>query len=147
MAEEHPVAVVLALLQIAVGKLQEEAGPVHLQEEEHLEPCGLVAAVEALLGASALAVVAFVVAAAWQRIVVGIHLEGAVAVGVEHLQPCVLAAAVEVEELLEPCGLAVEELLQGQIFDLEEEEAVEQTVGQEEVQTVVVDLVVEVGSS
>jgi len=132
VAVGHLAVAVLALLQIAVGKLQEEAGLVHLVEE-HPEPCGPVAVVVGvLLGPCGLvAVVAFVAAVAWQQIAVVRHLEEAVAVEVELQEPCVLAAAVEVEEL------------QGQTFDLEE--VAEQTVGQEEVQTAA-DQVVEVGS-
>jgi len=142
----HLAVAVLALLQTAVVKLQEEAGLVHLVEE-HPEPCGPVAVVvEVLLGPCGLvAVVAFVAAVAWQQIAVVRHLEEAVAVEVELQEPCVLAVAVEVEELLEPCELVVVvvEALQGQTFDLEE--VAEQTVGQEEVQTAA-DQVVEVGS-
>jgi len=145
VAVGHLAVAVLALLQIAVGKLQEEAGLVRLVEE-HPEPCGPVAVVVGvLLGPCGLvAVVAFVAAVAWQQIAVVRHLEEAVAVEVELQEPYVLVVAVEVEEPLEPCELVVVvEALQGQTFDLEE--VAEQTVGQEEVQTVA-DQVVEVGS-
>jgi len=99
------VAVVLALLQTVVEKLQEEVVLVDLLKVgEHLEPYGLAAVVEELQEPFVLAAAA---AVASEQIVVVKLLVEVVAEVVELLGPFLLAVAVVEEVLQEPYGPVV----------------------------------------
>jgi len=99
-------AVVLALLQTVVEKLQEEVVLVDLLKVgEHLEPYGLAAVVEELQEPFVL--VAAAAAVASEQIVVVKLLVEVVAEVVELLGPFLLAVAVVEEVLQEPYGPVV----------------------------------------